>query len=275
MHLDHIDDIVSAGRLQSDLRNAIWGDRLDIHYQPKCDLARGDIVGFEALVRWTHEHHGRVPPERFIDCAERCGLIDDLGWWVLDGACRQLAEWRAKGRPAWTIAVNVSVLQLASGAFLDEVLDAIERHGLRPADLVVEVTESAAMRRIGACVDTLKDLAAHGFRISLDDFGTGFSSLGRLKTLPIHEVKIDRRFVADIETDDTDVAIVTAIVAMCRAMDITVVAEGIETPGQQDRLRALGCDQGQGYFIAAPDTPEPLIDAIDRWTRPVFDAAHG
>jgi diguanylate cyclase len=261
-------DIATTGRLHGDLRKAIWGDELEIHYQPKCDLARGEIVGFEALVRWTHERYGRVPPDRFIDCAERFGLIDDLGWIVLDGACRQLAAWRASGRPAWTIAVNVSTTQLATGLFVSDALDAVERHGLHPSDLVIEITESSAMKHAALCVSSLHSLAAHGFRISLDDFGTGFSSLGRLKSLPVHEVKIDKRFVQDIEHDETDVAIVSAIIAMCRALGIRVVAEGIETPGQQEALKALGCDVGQGYFIAAPDAPEPMIDLIDRWVPP-------
>ena len=249
-------------RLVQDLRRAVERRELVLHYQPKFHAPDGPIAGVEALVRWQHPERGLVPANEFIPLAEKTGLIVPLGNWVLDEACRQMAQWRREGRSTWTVAVNLSALQFGHAALIDTVRDTLARHALDPHCLVLEITESTAMRDVDASLHILQQLDAMGVRISIDDFGTGYSSLLYLKRLPASELKIDRGFVRDLARDTEDAAIVSAIVALGQTLNLRIVAEGVETAEQQAFLTRLGCDSLQGYLLGRPMTAESLGAAV-------------
>jgi len=239
--------------LENDLRRALERGELALHYQPVVDLPTGRVVAAEALARWHHPTRGDVPPERFIAIAEETGLIEPLGEWALAAACAQAREWQRPGQPPLVIAVNVSAGQLRSGRpFADKVVAILADTGLDPACLELEITESLLVDQIESNVETLGRIAALGTRIVVDDFGTGYSSLSYLKRLPIHGLKIDSSFVRDVVVDPDDAAIVGAVVSIARSLELTTTAEGIETDGQLDALRALGCDKWQGFLYGRP-----------------------
>lgn len=240
------------------LRAALEEDRLSLHYQPKVLLATGRAVELEALCRWEEPGLGAVPPSTFIPLAEQVGLIVPLGAWVLERACRQARTWHDEGRDQ-RIAVNISALQLEREEFVAEIAAVLERTGL-PADrLRLEITESAAVKDPRATVVRLKRLAALGVRLSLDDFGTGFSSLSLLRTLPVHGLKIDKSFVDAVDTDEDDAALIEMVVRLAHRLGLTVVAEGVERPEQLEALRALGCDAVQGYLLGRPVPAAQLV----------------
>jgi len=245
-------------QLVQDLRRAVERHELVLHYQPKFNAPNGPIMGVEALVRWQHPQHGLVPADEFIPLAEKTGLIVPLGAWVLDEACRQMAQWHREGHTGWTVAVNLSALQFSHAALIDTVRDTLARHALDPRSLTLEITESTAMRDVDASLHILQQLDAMGVRISIDDFGTGYSSLLYLKRLPASELKIDRGFVRDLAHDTEDAAIVSAIVALGQTLNLRIVAEGVETAEQQAFLTRLGCHSLQGYLLGRPMTAESL-----------------
>ncbi len=249
-------------QLVQDLRLALERNELVLYYQPKFRAPDGPIAGVEALVRWQHPVRGLVAAHEFIPLAEKTGLIVSLGAWVLDEACRQMAQWRREGHTAWTVAVNLSALQFNHAALIDTVRDALDRHALDPQSLVLEITESTAMRDADASLHILQQLDAMGVRISIDDFGTGYSSLLYLKRLPASELKIDRGFVRDLAHDTEDAAIVSAIVALGQTLNLRIVAEGVETAEQQAFLTRLGCDSLQGYLLGRPMTAESLSAVV-------------
>lgn len=248
-------------RLVHDLRLAVERRELVLHYQPKFDDPDGPVVGAEALVRWHHPIRGMVPPDRFIPAAEKTGLIIAIDNWVLNEACRQLKVWRDTENADWTIAVNLSALQFSHPGLVDSVRNVLERHQLPASSLILEVTESTAMRNVQASMDILQRLHDMGVRISIDDFGTGYSSLLYLKRLPASELKIDRAFVRDLVHDSEDAAIVSAIVALGKALNLNVVAEGVETLSQQNFLTRLGCNSLQGYLLGRPLPAQQFLDA--------------
>ena len=241
--------------LENDLRRALTQDELLLQYQPLVDLRRGDVVGFEALVRWQHPTRGLVPPLAFIPMAEETGLIVALGRWVLDAACRQAAVLNAadgaSGGSRTFVSVNLSARQFTQGDLVDDIRRTLARTGLDPEALELEITESVLMDHSEAGIRTLSEIRNLGVRLVLDDFGTGYSSLAYLKHLPLDTIKIDRTFVAGIE-DPADRSIVEAVVALAHGLGIGVVAEGIETEAQAEKLRELGCDLGQGYLFSRP-----------------------
>ncbi len=243
-------------RLLADLRIAIGTPQICLHYQPKTRVANGTICGAEALIRWRHPEHGLIPPDRLIRLAERSGLIGQLGSWALDEACRQLRCWHDAGQQAWKIAVNLSPLQLSSPQLLEQVQQALQRHGISPGKLILEVTESTVMRDSDASLALLHALAALGVGISIDDFGTGHSSLLYLKRLPATELKIDHAFIQALQESDEDVVIVSAIVALGHALNMDVVAEGIENAAQRSYVERLGCDYLQGFLLGRPVNAE-------------------
>lgn len=245
-------------QLVQDLRLAIERNELVLYYQPKFHAPHGPIAGVEALVRWQHPVRGLLSANEFIPLAERTGLIVPLGTWVLDEACRQMAQWRREGHAGWSVAVNLSALQFGHAALIDTVRDTLARHALDPHCLTLEITESTAMRDADASLHILQQLDAMGVRISIDDFGTGYSSLLYLKRLPASELKIDRGFVRDLERDTEDAAIVSAIVALGQTLNLRIVAEGVETAEQQAFLTQLGCDSLQGYLLGRPMSAESL-----------------
>jgi diguanylate cyclase len=249
-------------QLVQDLRLAVPRGELVLHYQPKFNAPSGPITGVEALLRWMHPTRGLIAPDEFVPLAEKNGLIVTIGEWVLDEACRQMRAWRDAGHTAWTVAVNLSPRQFGHANLTRSVRAALDRHALEPHCLTLEITESTAMHDVESSLAVLSQLHRMGVSISIDDFGTGYSSLLYLKRLPASELKIDRGFVHDLDPGSEDVAIVSAIVALGRALKLRIVAEGVETIDQQSLLTELGCDTLQGYLLGRPMTAEDLIAVV-------------
>lgn len=237
--------------LEADLRKALERKELIIHYQPQFDTADRRMIGIEALVRWNHPTRGLMYPNSFIPLAEETGLIYELGTWVLREACRQMREWHDGGGPRIPVSVNLSSLQFHQNNLVGYVTRILEETDLAPEYLVLEITESMMMDP-ATSKTILDDLARLGIRISLDDFGTGYSSLSYLKQFPIHKLKIDRSFIADITMNDNDKAIVETIISMARHLNMNVIAEGIETEDQLEILKASACKEIQGYYFSRP-----------------------
>ncbi|KAA0946052.1 EAL domain-containing protein [Pseudomonas sp. ANT_H14] len=249
-------------QLLQDLRNAVDQQQLRLFYQPKFDALSGRPVGAEALLRWEHPQHGLLLPDKFIELAEKTGLIIPIGEWVLNEACRQMQVWFAQGYRDWRIAVNLSALQFCHAGLVTSVANALKRHQLPANSLTLEITETTAMSDADASMTVLQKLSEMGVDLSIDDFGTGYSSLMYLKRLPANELKIDRGFVRDLEHDSDDAAIVSAIVALGQALGLRIVAEGVETDMQQNFLTRLGCDSLQGYLLGHPLPADGFMSAI-------------
>jgi diguanylate cyclase (GGDEF)-like protein/PAS domain S-box-containing protein len=249
---------MSRLRMESDLRSALQGNEFVLHYQPQMDLKSGRIVGVEALLRWQHMQPGLRQPAEFIGVAEEIGLIVPIGDWVLNQACLQAVAWQNAGLPAMHMAVNLSARQFAQPGLVASVSAALERSGLQPSLLEIEITESLMMTDVEQAVATLADLKRLGVRVSVDDFGTGHSSLYYLKRFPIDVLKIDRSFVRDIVSDADDAAIVAAIISLAHSLEMSVVAEGVEHADQLIYLSRCGCDTVQGYMISPPMRAEAL-----------------
>jgi diguanylate cyclase (GGDEF)-like protein/PAS domain S-box-containing protein len=238
--------------LEHGLRRALFNEEMAVHYQPIFDLRSGRITGMEALLRWTHPEMGKIPPSIFIPLAEATGLMGSIGAWVLRTACAQAKEWHDAGHKTLSLAVNLSVTQLQQPDLVMRVREILEETGLPARLLELEITESSAMQSPEASVRMLYELKKLGIRISLDDFGTGHSSLSYLKRFPIDTLKIDQSFVRDINNDPDTAAIVTAIIAMAHSLRLKVIGEGVEFTEQANFLRRYGCDQMQGFLIKAP-----------------------
>jgi diguanylate cyclase (GGDEF)-like protein len=251
-------------QLLQDLRAALEHSQFSLYYQPKFNAATGNPVGAEALLRWQHPLHGMLMPDKFIELAEKTGLIIPIGEWVLNEACRQMREWYVLGYTDWRIAVNLSALQFCHAGLVQSVAKALATHHLPANSLTLEITETTAMSDADASMTVLQELSDMGVDLSIDDFGTGYSSLMYLKRLPANELKIDRGFVRDLEHDSDDAAIVSAIVALGQALGLRIVAEGVETGVQQDFLTQLGCDSLQGYLLGHPMPAERFMQDIVR-----------
>ena len=243
--------------LLHDLRRAIEHGELELYYQPKIHAPSGQITGAEALMRWHHPQRGMVSPAVFIPLAERFGLINALGNWLIEDACRQIRLWRDQGL-RMRVAINLSVHQLRQPDLPKRIEAALRAHRIEPSLLTCEITESAAMDDTRANLQVLEELSAIGVHLSIDDFGTGYSSLSYLRKLPSEELKIDRSFVLDLETSPDARAIVDAVVKLAQALGLKVVAEGVETEQQQDILRSLGCNELQGFLFAKPMSAKAL-----------------
>ncbi len=253
--------------LESDLHAAIDAGQFELHYQPKPDTQTGDVYGAEALIRWRHPQRGLIPPDDFIPLAEECGLINDIGAWVLREACRQCAEWQRSGLPALRVAVNVAATQFRRGDLLDVIGGALQSAGLEPRFLEIELTESAVMTNPEESAAILEQLSRMGVLVSVDDFGTGYSSINYLRRFPIDKLKIDRSFVRDLDCE-VDASIVQAIISLAHSLKLKVVAEGVETPAQLQFLRSLGCDQYQGFHFSPPLPARQFADLLRTWQRP-------
>ncbi|MFL1514432.1 putative bifunctional diguanylate cyclase/phosphodiesterase [Pseudomonas prosekii] len=251
-------------QLLQDLRAALDQQQFRLYYQPKFDASNGRAVGAEALLRWVHPTQGMLLPAKFIELAEKTGLIIPIGEWVLNEACRQMREWYVLGYTDWRIAVNLSALQFCHAGLVQSVAKALATHHLPANSLTLEITETTAMSDADASMTVLQELSDMGVDLSIDDFGTGYSSLMYLKRLPANELKIDRGFVRDLEHDSDDAAIVSAIVALGQALGLRIVAEGVETGVQQDFLTRLGCDSLQGYLLGHPLPAERFMADIHR-----------
>ena len=239
-------------RLEADLRRAIAQEELRLHFQPKVDATSGAVVGAEALVRWQHPERGMVPPGEFIGVAEETGLILPLTDWVLECACRNLREWSDAGLPAIPLSVNLAAPSLAGVTLVSKLDGLMQRFGLQPERLILEMTESILMHDVESGVALLQTLRDRGYGLSLDDFGTGYSSLSYLKRLPLDELKVDRAFVTDAERGGRDGALAATIIALGRELGLRVVAEGVETREQSAFLLRRGCNVQQGYLFSRP-----------------------
>jgi predicted signal transduction protein with EAL and GGDEF domain len=248
--------------IETSLRNALARQQLDVHYQPIIDIGTNRVVGLESLLRWKVPGQGFIPPDKFIAVAEETGLIVPIGDIVLARACEDMARWRDSGCKTVPIAVNISAVQLQRSNLPATILKLTQQHGIRPSMLQLELTESAVFERREnrsgeSNEDAVSKLRELGVRIAIDDFGTGYSSLSYLKRWRVDYLKIDRSFVRDLVTDVSDLAIVSAIIAMARHLNIQVVAEGIEGWQQLEVVRQLGCGLAQGFLFAKP-APEDL-----------------
>ena len=253
--------VTSRAELENDLREGLRQQQLLLHYQPQVDV-HGRIIGAEALVRWQHPSRGMVSPAHFIPLAEESGLILSLGDWVLNEACRQLRRWAAQPAMAHlTMAVNISARQIHQPDFVDQVLAAIHTAGVQPYHLKLELTESLLLEDTEEIILKMTALKACGVGFSLDDFGTGYSSLAYLKRLPLDQLKIDKSFVHDLLTDPNDAAIASSIITLAQSLGLNVIAEGVETEAQRQRLEALGCYTYQGYLFGHP-VPADMLFAI-------------
>jgi diguanylate cyclase (GGDEF)-like protein/PAS domain S-box-containing protein len=250
--------------IESSLRTALQSRQLEVHYQPIVELENQQVVALEALLRWKHPSHGYVRPERFVTIAEEAGLIVPIGEFVLQRTLEDMTHWRQAGGQLVPVAINVSAVQLQRSNLAESISRLTKQHGLEPSMLQVELTESAVFERREArarqasqdMVGKLRELGVH---IAIDDFGTGYSSLSYLKRWRVDTLKIDRSFVRDLVTDMSDLAIVSAIIAMARHLHIKVVAEGIEGWPQLEKVRQLGCTYGQGYLFARPTPADACL----------------
>ncbi len=244
-------------RLQTDLRKAIDGEGLKLHYQAECDVASGRLDGFEALVRWEHPEHGMMAPDRFIPLAEETGLIVPLGRWVLREALGQAVRWAGEypAGAGLTISVNVSAVQLRAPSILADVGDALRDSGIDPARVVLEVTESSIIDSSAETIETLRSLKALGLRLAIDDFGTGYTSIGSLQTMPFDILKVDKSFIDAINDGAHGGELLEAVVNIGRVLSLVTIAEGIEEAGQLETARRLGCDLAQGYLFSRPLEP--------------------
>jgi EAL domain-containing protein (putative c-di-GMP-specific phosphodiesterase class I) len=247
--------------LELELRAAIDGGQLVLHYQPRVDVGTGRTVGVEALVRWQHPERGLLAPGHFIDIAEETGLIVPMGAWVLRQAGQALRRLQHAGAAGLIMSVNVSARQFKNPRLVDEVREMLQLAGCAPHQVELELTESAVMDQPDAAEATMRRLKTLGVRLAMDDFGTGYSSLAALKRFPVDVVKIDRSFVNDIPGDAGDSALTRAIIAMGHSLGLHVVAEGVERRDQLDFLRHEGCDEYQGYWFAKP-MPEAALTSL-------------
>ena len=248
--------------MEAELRRALDRNELVLYYQPKYTVDTGSLVGAECLLRWQHPERGQVSPLEFISVAEETGLIMEIGQRVIDEACRQHSAWQRQGLTPGQLAVNVSVQQFRHGAFVDGVRGALTRYGVEARHLKLELTESLLMtepQKIASMLDKLRTL---GVQLSVDDFGTGYSSLSYLSALPIDELKIDRSFLTHVETRPESAAIVRAILALAGSLNMSVVAEGVETKGQLAFLKEHRCDAFQGFLFSRPVPADAFAQMI-------------
>jgi EAL domain-containing protein (putative c-di-GMP-specific phosphodiesterase class I) len=237
--------------MELDLRQSFSVGGLELHFQPRIELASGRMSGVEALVRWEHPQRGPVPPAEFVLLAEERGLIVQLGRWVLDAACRQISRWRDAGLRPPRCAINLSAHQLVSDALFDDMCHALERHGLEGSAIELELTEAVITAQHGRADALLLRLQALGVHLAIDDFGTGTSSLSMLHRLPAQALKVDRSFVGRLPQDDA-LSVTRGAIALAHGLGMRAVAEGVESAAQLQALKELGCDEAQGYLLGRP-----------------------
>jgi EAL domain-containing protein (putative c-di-GMP-specific phosphodiesterase class I) len=253
--------------LESELHQALKLGQFELFYQPKVDTASGDIHSAEALIRWRHPQRGLIPPLQFIPLAEECGLIHEIGAWVLREACRQCAVWQRAGQLPLRVAVNVAASQFRRGDLFEVVRGALQEAQLDPRFLEIELTESAVMTNPEDSAAILEQLSRMGVLVSVDDFGTGYSSMSYLRRFPIDKLKIDRSFITDLTTRADDASIVQAIVSLAHSLRLKVVAEGVETVEQLKFLQSVGCDQYQGYHFSPPLPASEFAELVSSWQK--------
>lgn len=243
----------------NELHTALRDGELVVHYQPKIQLQTGNVAGLEALVRWQHPKYGLVSPDLFVPLAEQHNLIDDLTWFVLRQVTMQCRDWKAAGQNI-SVAVNMSASTLRELTLPERLHDLVREHGIEPKHLMIEVTETELMRELVKFLDILTRLRMKGFNLAIDDFGTGYSSLVQLHRAPFAEIKIDRSFVLDMANDKEANVIVETVIVLAHKLGMKVVAEGVETQTNLDKLTAMGCDMAQGYHIGRPQSGTAISD---------------
>jgi EAL domain-containing protein (putative c-di-GMP-specific phosphodiesterase class I) len=259
--------ITARAELEQELNQAIELQQFQLYYQIQLDSAL-HTIGAEVLIRWIHPERGLIPPVDFIPLAEQNGTILTIGQWVLDSACAQLKLWQQDARTRdLTLSVNVSAKQLGQSNFITQVIESIEQYKINPKYLKLELTESVLQDDIEDIITKMKILADIGIQFSLDDFGTGYSSLQYLKQLPLYQLKIDKTFVDDLVSNSNDQAIVRTIIAMAHSLGLNVIAEGVETKEQQQRLLTEGCSDYQGYLFGKPVPIEEFEALLETLTN--------
>ncbi|WP_018926633.1 putative bifunctional diguanylate cyclase/phosphodiesterase [Pseudomonas umsongensis] len=248
--------------IESGIRLALERNEFVLHYQPKLDLGSGKVVGAEALIRWQKPGQGWIYPTDFIAVAEDSGLIVPLSKWVLAQACRQARTWQAKGLPNLCMSVNVSAIDFRQRDFVDGIEQILQNTGMDPALLELEITEGVLMQNVDATMVALSRLKALGVRLAIDDFGTGYSSLSYLQRFPIDVLKIDQSFIRGLGRDSNDAALVGAIISLGKSLNLTVIAEGVETLEQLNFLKALHCEEGQGYYFSKAVEPDAFVQYL-------------
>lgn len=257
---DLLDEMMANSNLEIELRDALDNDEFILHYQPQIHNITGNLIGFEALIRWQHPRLGLIQPNQFIKLAEDSGLITQIGEWVINEACLQNKKWQDAGMAHVKISVNLSTQQFLTPNLVTFVEEVLERTDLNPKYLVIEITENMAME-YEYSIHVLKKLKSLGVGISIDDFGTGYSSLNYLKNFPIDYIKIDKSFVGELLNGDSDAIIVIAIITLAHNLHKEVIAEGVETQEQLDFLKSHNCDISQGYFFSKPLPVEEIEKA--------------
>ena len=259
--------------LQGELHEALAEQQFELFYQPKANTDTGDVHSAEALIRWRHPRRGLVLPGEFIPLSEECGLIDAIGTWVLQEACRQCAAWHRAGMPPLRVGVNVAAAQFRRGKLLEVVRTALAAANLDPRFLEIELTESTVMTDPEESAAILEELSRLGVVVSVDDFGTGYSSMSYLRRFPIDKLKIDQSFIKDLMSHRDDASIVRAIISLAHSLRLKTVAEGVETAEQLQLLRSLGCDQYQGYHFSPPLPAGEFAALVLSWQRAEDGAA--
>lgn len=253
-------------RLSSDLRQALSNDEFELWYQPQVGLANQSLSGVEALLRWRHSEYGLLTPQAFIQVLEDSAIAEEVGDWIIDRACAAAAEWETAGLGSLRVGVNLFAAQLRSDRLFGIVSSALQKHGLSPRQLELEITETTVLRHSNQSSKALRKLKAMGVGVAFDDFGTGFASLSLLQKYPLTRLKIDRSFVERIDRKAHDAAIVKAVIRMASSLNLEVIAEGVETAGQEAALVRLGCDQAQGYRYGRPMPSSEITDTYqDRY----------
>jgi EAL domain-containing protein (putative c-di-GMP-specific phosphodiesterase class I) len=251
-------------RLENDLRNAIDRGELSMAYQPVVDLQDGSLFGFEALLRWQHSEFGQIPPNKFIPIAEESGLVIPITNWILEETTQQISKWQkiSRAHKDLIVSVNISGKHLSKDELVDDVENALAISKIKPSSLKLEITESAAMENAEQTISILNRLKNLGVQLSIDDFGTGYSSLSYLHRLPFDTLKIDRSFVYSVSENGEGSEILQTIISLAKNLKKKIIAEGIETESQLSLLQNLGCDYGQGYLLARPQTKEKAEQAL-------------
>ncbi|MEE9322683.1 MAG: EAL domain-containing protein [Granulosicoccus sp.] len=259
--------------MERELKHAVENNELTLVYQPKISMSDGSVAGVEALVRWHHPDNGLISPADFIPLAEDSGLILPLGQWVLNEACEQMQSWIDAGIGPFPVAVNFSAEQFTGSDIVQDIISALGKYGLDPRWLEVELTESLLLQDIEAGIEVLGRMRELGIQLSIDDFGTGFSSLSYLKRLPIDKLKIDQSFIRDLCSDVGDAAIVSAVIRLSHDLGLSVVAEGVETQLQYDKLLGYNCNEVQGFLVSYPLPPESFVAWLEEWQKPGLNQA--
>ena len=258
--------------IETGIRLGLERKEFVLHYQPKLDLGSGQVVGAEALIRWQKPGHGLVYPSEFISVAEDSGLIVPLSKWVLAQACRQACAWQAAGLPKICMSVNMSAIDFRQRDFVDGIEQTLKQTGLEPHLLELEITEGVLMQNIETTVTALARLKTMGIRLAIDDFGTGYSSLSYLRRFPIDVLKIDQSFIRGLSNDNNDAALVSAIISLGRSLNLTIIAEGVETLEQLDFLKSHQCEEGQGYYFSKPVEPDAFARYLESVKPAPFNA---